>query len=215
MASLENGRSDTDKMHGFRSRQNRFCYDGFGGKSSKKRPFLFRGSYSHADPYAYDGYNYLQTGEYSPKASVSTIANAMDVGAPSNFARIMHLYDNSHQEVCKEISGATYSDSDIAQGVRECLQENGYLLDPHGACGYLALKELLQEDETGIFLETAHPAKFKETMEGITGKEIDIPQALQEFMKGEKKSVQIDNCFETLKSYLLNEGQSENDKYYN
>ena len=160
-------------------------------------------------------YNYLQTGEYNPKASVSTIANAMDVGAPSNFARIMHLYDNSHQEVCKDIIGAAYSDSDIAQGVRECLQENGYLLDPHGACGYLALKELLQEDETGIFLETAHPAKFKETIEGITGKEIDIPQALQEFMKGEKKNVQIENCFETLKSYLMNEGQSENDKYYN
>lgn len=160
-------------------------------------------------------YNYLQTGEYNPKASVSTIANAMDVGSPSNFARIMHLYDNSHQKVCKDIIGAAYSDSDIAQGVRECMQENGYLLDPHGACGYLALKELLKEDETGIFLETAHPAKFKETIEGITGQEIDIPQALQEFMKGEKKNVQIDNCFETLKSYLMNEGQSENDKYYN
>lgn len=160
-------------------------------------------------------YNYLKTGEYNPKASVSTIANAMDVGAPSNFARIMHLYGSSHQDVCKDIKGATYDDNAIANGVRQCLKENGYLLDPHGACGYLALKELLQPGETGVFLETAHPAKFKDTIEGIIGEEIEIPQALQQFMSGTKESVQIDKNFDTLKSYLLNEEQSENDKYYN
>ena len=160
-------------------------------------------------------YNYLQTGEYSPKASVSTIANAMDVGAPSNFARIMHLYDNSHREVCKDIIGATYDDNAIANGVRQCLKENGYLLDPHGACGYLALRELLQPGETGVFLETAHPAKFKDTIEGIIGEEIKIPHTLQQFMSGTKESVQIDKNFDTLKSYLLNEEQSENDKFYN
>lgn len=160
-------------------------------------------------------YNYLKTGEYNPKASVSTIANAMDVGAPSNFARIMHLYGSSHQEVCKDIIGATYDDNAIANGVRQCLKENGYLLDPHGACGYLALRELLQPGETGVFLETAHPAKFKDTIEGIIGEEIEIPQALQQFMSGTKESVQIDKNFDTLKSYLLNEEQSENDKYYN
>lgn len=160
-------------------------------------------------------YNYLQTCEYKPRPSVSTIANAMDVGNPSNFARIMQLYSNNHQEVCKDICGATYDDRQIADGVKRCLQENNYLLDPHGACGYLALQEHLVPDEAGIFLETAHPAKFKETIEGIIEKEIEIPQALEEFMRGNKVSVPIDKSFDTFKSFLLDEEQNENDKYYN
>ena len=160
-------------------------------------------------------YNYLQTGEYKPRPSVSTIANAMDVGDPSNFARIMQLYGNNHQEVCNDISGATYNDRQIADGVKRCLQENNYLLDPHGACGYLALQDYLVPDEAGVFLETAHPAKFKETIEGIIEKEIEIPQALEEFLKGNKMSVPIDKSFETFKSFLLDEEQNENDKYYN
>ena len=97
---------------------------------------------------------YLQTGSYYPKRSVQTIANAMDVGDPSNFARIYNLYNRSHAAICAEISGATYTDEQIACTMRECLKETAYQLDPHGACGYRALKEQLQPGQIGIFLET-------------------------------------------------------------
>lgn len=148
-------------------------------------------------------YNYLRTGKYEPKASVSTIANAMDVGNPSNFARIMDLYKYNHSVICKQISGATYNDEQIAKGVKETWQESKYLLDPHGACGYLALKDLLDDDETGIFLETAHPAKFKDTIDKILNEDIQIPQPLQEFMKGTKNSVELSSDFNDLKKFLL------------
>lgn len=160
-------------------------------------------------------YKYLQTGKYNPRASVSTIANAMDVGDPSNFARIMQLYSSNHQEVCRDICGATYNDQQIAEGVKNCLQNHNYQLDPHGACGYLALQELMQEEESGIFLETAHPAKFKDTIENILQKEIEIPEALQEFMKRNKQSIPCNKSFSSFKEFLLNEVQNENDKYYN
>ena len=149
-------------------------------------------------------YKYLQTGKYEPKDSVQTIANAMDVGAPSNFARILDLYKGSHDAVCQDISGATYSDVQIADTIRECLSETGYLLDPHGACGYRALKEGLGPEETGVFLETAHPAKFKDTVEHITGKPIEIPAKLATFMKGTKQNISISREFTDFKSYLLN-----------
>lgn len=148
-------------------------------------------------------YNYLRTGNFEPKASVCTIANAMDVGNPSNFARILDLYGHNHENICNHISGATYNDQEIAQGVKECRVQNKYLLDPHGACGYLALKEQLQPQETGIFLETAHPAKFKETIDRILGEEIEIPLPLQEFMKGKKKTVEMSKEFDALKNFLL------------
>ena len=149
-------------------------------------------------------YKYLQTGSYEPRASVSTIANAMDVGNPSNFARILDLYGESHAAICKELSGAAYTDEQIAACVKRVWNEEGYLLDPHGACGYQSLVEGLQEGEVGVFLETAHPAKFKDTIEQIIGEEIEIPQKLQEFMKGEKQSIQMAPTLESLKAYLMN-----------
>ena len=148
-------------------------------------------------------YNYLQTGEYHPRASVQTIANAMDVGDPSNFARILALYDNNHAAIAMEISGATYTDEQIREAVKEAYRETGYLLDPHGACGYRALSKSLQPGETGVFLETAHPAKFLETVESIIGESVEIPAKLQEFMKGEKKSLQMTKEFADFKKYLL------------
>jgi len=150
-------------------------------------------------------FKYLQTGKYEPKSSVQTIANAMDVGDPSNFARILDLYKGSHDAICQDISGATYSDEQIAQTIRECLSETGYQLDPHGACGYRALQEGLQPDETGVFLETAHPAKFKDTVEQITGKPVEIPAKLVAFMEGSKQSISISSEFSDFKSYLLNQ----------
>ena len=148
-------------------------------------------------------YNYLHTGQYNPRPSVQTIANAMDVGDPSNFARILNLYGSSHEAICNDISGATYTDGQIADTMRDCLNENGYLLDPHGACGYRALQEGLQEGETGIFLETAHPAKFKDTVENITGQPLPVPEKLAAFMKGKKQSVSLPADFAQFKQFLL------------
>lgn len=148
-------------------------------------------------------YNYLQTGLYEPKASVATIANAMDVGDPSNFARIYDLYGKDHKAICADISGCTYSDDQIAETMRQCLSSTGYQLDPHGACGYRALKEGLRPGEVGFFLETAHPAKFKQVVDGICGGDVEIPARLQAFMKGQKQSVPMTKDFASFKQYLL------------
>lgn len=148
---------------------------------------------------------YLNTGIYTPRPSVATIANAMDVGDPSNFARILDLYGNSHQAICADISGFAYTDGQIADTLRSCYRENRYLLDPHGACGYQALKDGLRDGETGIFLETAHPAKFLDTVEGIIGEKVQIPAKLQAFMQGTKQSVPMPNDFGTFKQFLLNQ----------
>ncbi len=148
-------------------------------------------------------FQYLQTAQYNPRPSVATIANAMDVGDPSNFARVLDLYGASHAAISAEISGATYNDEQIAETVKKTWNETHYLLDPHGACGFRALEEGLQPDETGIFLETAHPAKFLETVESIIGEKVEIPAKLQEFMKGEKKSLPMTKEFAEFKQYLL------------
>ena len=148
-------------------------------------------------------YNYLLSGIYSPKASIQTIANAMDVGDPSNFARILDLYKSSHAEICNHISGATYSDDEIAATMKKCYEQTGYVLDPHGACGYQALKDNLKEGETGVFLETAHPAKFKEKVDAILSTDIEIPTRLADFMKGKKQSLEMAADFSTFKQFLL------------
>ena len=148
-------------------------------------------------------YNYLQTGKYEPKASRQTIANAMDVGDPSNFARIYDLYKGDHSAVTSLISGATYSDDMIRETMRQCYADNGYILDPHGACGYRALSEQLKAGETGVFCETAHPAKFKDTVDSIIGAEVEIPERLAAFMKGEKQSVEMGKSFAEFKEYLI------------
>ncbi len=159
-------------------------------------------------------FNYLRTGNFEPKASVCTIANAMDVGNPSNFARILDLYGHKHETVCEHISGATYNDEEIAEGVKKTWKECKYLLDPHGACGYLALTEQIQPGETGVFLETAHPAKFKDTIDNILGEDIEIPQPLQEFMKGTKDTIEMSKEFADLKSFLLKELLYTSNIYY-
>ena len=148
-------------------------------------------------------YNYLQTGKYEPKASRQTIANAMDVGDPSNFARIYDLYQGDHAAVTSLISGATYSDDMIREAMKQCHEANGYVLDPHGACGYRALTEQLVKGETGVFCETAHPAKFKDTVEAIIGAEVAIPERLAAFMKGQKQSVEMSKEFKDFKEYLI------------
>ncbi len=158
-------------------------------------------------------YKYLQTGKYEPKASVQTLANAMDVGDPSNFARIINLYSQNnrltpeatHHRITNLISGATYNDDQIRETMRECYAETGYILDPHGATGYQALVDSIQLGEIGVFCETAHPAKFKEKVDDILGIDVEIPDRLAAFMKGEKQSVPMTKDFEDFKKYLMNQ----------
>lgn len=144
---------------------------------------------------------YLQTGVYTPRPSVATLANAMDVGNPSNFARIIDLY--SYEQIRALISGYRYTDEQIAEAIRRCYAETGYLLDPHGACGYQALEASLRPGETGVFLETAHPAKFKGTVDQILGADIEIPAKLRAFMAGQKQSIELSKDFEGFKRFLL------------
>ena len=149
-------------------------------------------------------FKYLEDGNYNPRPSVQTIANAMDVGDPSNFARIINLYGNSHADITADISGYTYSDEQIRQTIRKVYDTHGYLLDPHGACGYMALKEGLKDGETGVFLATAHPAKFKETVEECIDKTIEIPEELQAFMKNEKQTITSSADYQSFREILLN-----------
>ena len=148
-------------------------------------------------------FNYLQTGVYSPKPSVATIANAMDVGDPSNFARILDLYHNSWDAIKAKISGFTYTDEQIANTLAEVYRQRGYLLDPHGAVAYRSLQEGLRPGEVGVMLETAHPAKFKSVVDNIIGEDIDIPQRLRAFMDNPKQSVRMPSAFGPFKQYLL------------
>ena len=156
-------------------------------------------------------YNYLQTGRYEPKPSLQTLANAMDVGDPSNFARIINLYsengqlspEDTHHRITSLISGATYSDDQIRETMRQCYKETGYILDPHGACGYQALADGLKPGEVGVFCETAHPAKFKEKVDDILSIDVDIPARLRAFMQGEKQSTPMTKDFADFKRYLL------------
>ena len=148
---------------------------------------------------------YLHTGVYTPRPSVATIANAMDVGDPSNFARILDLYGGSHDAICAEVSGVSYTDEQIRRTMSETFRNERYLLDPHGACGYQALVDGLQPGETGICLETAHPAKFLETVESAIGETISVPEKLQVFMRGEKQSILMPVGFNAFKHFLLNQ----------
>ena len=156
-------------------------------------------------------YKYLQSGKYEPKASVQTLANAMDVGDPSNFARIINLYSQNgkltdeatHHRITNLISGATYNDKQIKATMRQCYEETGYILDPHGATGYQALVDGLQPGEIGVFCETAHPAKFKEKVDDILGIDVEIPGRLAAFMKGEKQSVPMTKNFDDFKRFLM------------
>lgn len=140
-------------------------------------------------------YDYLRTGIYSPRPSIQTLANAMDVGAPSNFDRIIDLYGGSWEAVKADVSGNVSSDEQIRAAIKDCFKRNGYLLDPHGACGYRALKEGLKDGETGVFCETAHPAKFKDRVEPIVGTEVQMPARLEAFTKGKRSCVSIRNDY--------------------
>jgi len=149
-------------------------------------------------------YEYLQTSKYNPRPSVETIANAMDVGAPSNFVRILDLFNHSHEKISSVLKGFRYSDEQIRETIKNVFSQTGYLCDPHGACGYQALADFLKPNQTGVFLETAHPAKFTETVAQVVGaSNMEIPQRLAAFLKEDKQVKELGNDFQDLKKYLL------------
>ncbi len=147
-------------------------------------------------------FKYLQTGQYIPRPSIVTLANAMDVGDPSNFARILDLYDGDWNAIRAFLSGQSVDDDTILSTIRDCRWQTGYILDPHGSCAYRALADGLRDGENGLFCETAHPAKFKDTVEEATDQPVGIPGRLAAFMRGEKKSVPLPADFQAFKAYL-------------
>ncbi len=148
-------------------------------------------------------YQYLLTGKYQPRKSIATIANAMDVGAPSNFERILDLYGGNHDRIASEIAAVTYDDPQIRQTMAETFANTGYILDPHGAVAYRSLTDQLRPDEIGIALETAHPAKFKDIVEDTIGQPIALPKRLAEFSHRQKSTIKISPTIACLKRCLL------------
>jgi threonine synthase len=148
---------------------------------------------------------YLKTGVYRARPSIPTISNAMDIGDPSNFARILELHKGNLASIQNEMVGYSYTDEETAAGVKYIMDTTGYLSEPHGAIGYLALKEYMKTSNCqGIFLETAHPAKFGEVVEPILNAPVAIPERLQDYLSRKKEAVLIAPEYEALKSYLLN-----------
>lgn len=156
-------------------------------------------------------FEYLRTGEYKPRPSVETLANAMDVGTPSNFARILDLYGHSYEKISALIRGYRYSDDEIRNILRNLYHQTGYIADPHGACGFEALRQELLPGETGVFLETAHPAKFLGSMEDILGPGIiTVPEKLKEFLKRDRISEELPASYETFRQKLLTYNKQAN-----
>jgi len=147
---------------------------------------------------------FLQTGRYDPKPSKATISNAMDVGDPSNFVRIRHIYDNDTKKLSANLSSYTFSDVQTREAMLELYTQYGYVADPHGAVGYLGLKKYQEQhpDTYGIFLETAHPVKFLETVEATINEKIAIPENILKQMKRKKKSIKI-ATYDEMKQFLL------------
>ena len=148
---------------------------------------------------------YLRSGNYHSKTAVPTISNAMDVGSPSNFVRVLELFQNNYENISQKISGYTVSDEVTKQTIAEVYKQEGYTLDPHGAVAYYALEQYLQQhpDQKGMFLETAHPVKFPETVEAMTGKKIEVPSSAEYLFNKEKRSVLMDASFDSLKEWLM------------
>jgi len=148
---------------------------------------------------------YLSSGTYTPRPSVPTISNAMDVGSPSNFARMLDFYSSSWDVMKEDISGYAYNDAQTRTGVKELYEKYNYVIDTHGAVGYLALKEYLSvhPNKRGIVLETAHPSKFIDEVEKVLEQKIEIPERLAVLANEEKVATFLQPDFEQFKSWLL------------
>ena len=147
--------------------------------------------------------NYLINGIYSPEKSKATISNAMDVGNPSNFIRIQELFNNDLEALKNSFSSYSFSDDETRETMQEIYNTSGYVADPHGAVGYLGLKKYsLQENEFGIFLETAHPVKFLDVVEKTLPVKIEIPKQIQKIINNKKVAIKVAN-YQDLKAFLL------------
>lgn len=146
---------------------------------------------------------YLESCEYEVHPTIATYANAMDVSDPSNFPRMLELYDHSFDDLTKDVSGFTFSDKEILGTIKKCYSETGYMLDPHGAIGYAGLKEKLKIDQSGVFLETAHPIKFAPVMEKALGQKLEMPEFASDLMNKKKSAVRISSRMEDFRSHLL------------
>lgn len=145
--------------------------------------------------------NYLQNGEYIPQKSIATISNAMDVGNPSNFIRIQELYNNDLETIKQHFSSYSFTDDETKVAMKTIYDQYKYIADPHGAVGYLGLKQHNLQDAYGVFLETAHPVKFLPTVESTLNLTLDIPPQIQEIMHKEKHAIQATN-YDDLKRFL-------------
>lgn len=150
--------------------------------------------------------DFIYSGEYNPRSSVKTLSNAMDVGAPSNLARIQSLYDG-HSIIVKDIASNSHNDSQTIEKMKEIYQKHNYIIDPHGAVGLLALDKFVKEKKkkeiTAIILETAHPAKFKDTVEDALEIKIELPDKLKRCLSKRKKTVKLSSSFVEFKSFLI------------
>lgn len=147
---------------------------------------------------------FMLSGEYRPKPSTATISNAMDVGDPSNFIRIRHLYQDNFEALKENLSSYAFTDDETRDAILKIYKGNGYIADPHGAVGYLGLKKYQENHQNtyGIFLETAHPVKFSDVVENTIRATLEIPPQIKKVMDKEKKSIQIQDYGE-LKGFLL------------
>ena len=147
--------------------------------------------------------HYLETARFTPKPSVQTIANAMDVGNPSNFVRLLDLYHNDFNEISNDIKGISFDDSRIGELISEVYSKYGYLMCPHTAIAYGGLKHYLKPGDTGVFLSTAHPCKFNDVVEPLISNEIEIPLRLKKIIQKKKQSISMNREFANFKSFLL------------
>ena len=147
---------------------------------------------------------FISTGKLIPKKSKTTISNAMDVGDPSNFIRILNLYDSNLTKLKKDFYSYSFTDSETKIVIKKIFEKYGYILEPHGAIGYLGLKKNIEksDDDIGVFLETAHPIKFSESVEKIINKKVVIPERIKKVLEGKKKSVEI-NSYSELKNFII------------
>lgn len=146
---------------------------------------------------------YLETQKFEPKASIQTISNAMDVGNPSNFSRLLDVYDHDYQKIIHDIKGISFTDDVTRKLIAEVYEQHNYLMCPHTAIGYGGLKHFLSPGDTGITLSTAHPCKFQDVVEPLISKKIDIPLRLQKIVEKKKVAIQMSTKFADFKSFLM------------
>ncbi len=151
--------------------------------------------------------DYLETGQFKPRATIKTISNAMDVGNPSNFERLQDIYQHSVDDMRKDIKSFSFDDKRTMEAIAEFYEKYKYILDPHGAVGYLGLKKFMEENRdknlTGVFLETAHPAKFLDTVQSVVEEKLEIPERLKKFLEREKKSIKVSREYRDFKEFLI------------